>query len=71
MDHSTGVKNYYEKNTRRFLRFGQDASTKSIHQPLWKEPYFTVKEAVLYANKLILQAIENYPHEKPTSTSIM
>ena len=63
MNHSTGVKNYYEKNTRRFLRFGRDASTKSIHQPLWKEPHFTLKEAVFYANQLVQRVIEEYPQK--------
>ncbi len=61
MNHSAGVKNYYEKNTRRFLWFHRDAATKSIHQPLWKEAHFTLKEAVYYANELVLQKIKNYP----------
>ncbi len=60
MDHSAGVKNYYEKNTRKFLRFHRDAATKSIHQPLWKESTFTLKEAVFYANQLIQKEIEIY-----------
>jgi len=64
MNHSAGVKNYYEKNTRKFLRFHRDAETKSIHQPLWKESNFTLKEAVFYANKLIQKQIENYPYKK-------
>ncbi|MFK7978768.1 MAG: class I SAM-dependent methyltransferase [Saprospiraceae bacterium] len=63
MNHSAGVKNYYEKNTRRFLRFHRDAATKSIHQPLWKELNFTLKEAVFYANKLIQKEIEDYPQK--------
>jgi len=61
MEHSKGVKNYYENNTRRFLRFHRDAATKSIHQPLWKEANFTLKEAVFYANELIFKVIENSP----------
>lgn len=64
MNHSAGVKNYYEKNTRRFLRFHRDAATKSIHQPLWKEAHFTLKEAVYYANELVLKEINSYPTKK-------
>ncbi len=64
MEHSAGVKNYYEKNTNKFLRFHRDAATKSIHQPLWKEPHFTLKEAVFYANQLILKEIEAYPEKE-------
>lgn len=64
MNHSKGVKNYYENNTRRFLRFHRDAATKSIHQPLWKEANFTLKEAVFYANELILTIIKNHPNKK-------
>ena len=65
MEHSKGVKNYYENNTLIFLRFHRDAATKNIHQPLWKESHFTLKEAVFYTNKLIQKAIENYPIKEP------
>jgi len=55
------VKSYYENNTKRFLQFGRDAATKSIHQPLWKEADFTYSQALFYANELILQVIKTYP----------
>lgn len=57
------VKNYYESNTKKFLQFGRDAATKSIHQPLWKEANFTYSQALYYANELILQVIKASPKE--------
>lgn len=67
MDHSTKTKNYYENNTRRFLWFQRDAATKSIHQPLWKEPSFTLEEAYSYANQLVLEQINTYSKDTPIS----
>ena len=64
MHHTTKVKQYYEQNTRRFLFFKRD-STKSIHQPLWKEPTFTKEEAYAYANQLILEAIQQSTARTP------
>jgi len=61
MNSNNPVKNYYESNTKKFLQFGRDAATKSIHQPLWKEANFTYSQAMFYANELILQVIKNYP----------
>ncbi len=61
MKSADSVKNYYENNTKKFLRFGRDAATKSIHQPLWKEANFTYSQALYYANELILQVINASP----------
>jgi len=60
MNSDNTVKNYYESNTKKFLQFGRDAATKSIHQPLWKEANFTYSQALFYANELVLQIIESY-----------
>ena len=43
----------------------RDASTKSIHQPLWKEESFTIEEAFFYSNKLILEEIEAHSKDNP------
>jgi len=64
MNADNTVKNYYESNTRKFLQFGRDAATKSIHQPLWKEANFTYSQALYYANELILQVIKSYPKKE-------
>lgn len=61
MKSADSVKHYYESNTKKFLRFGRDAATKSIHQPLWKEANFTYSQALFYANELIFQVINDYP----------
>lgn len=64
MNSDNTVKNYYESNTKKFLQFGRDAATKSIHQPLWKEANFTYSQAMFYANELILQVIKTYPKKE-------
>ena len=61
MDHADKVKNYYDQNTQKFLWFGRNAATKSIHQPLWKEKDFTLERAYHYSNELIYQEITTYP----------
>lgn len=59
MNHSEQVRQYYEKNTRRFLSFHSDAQTKSIHQPLWAEAGFSLERAINYSNELILQEVRS------------
>lgn len=66
---SEKVKGYYENNTRRFLWFQRDASTKSIHQPLWQKPNSSTKEAFNYSNQLVLEEIVN--HKKDKSLTII
>ena len=42
-------------------------SNKSIHQPLWKEPNFTLEDAFFYSNKLVLDEIEAYSSNEKIS----
>ena len=52
------VKRYYDQNTKWFLKFGQEAHTASIHQPLWADGVDNLKDALNYANKLLLKQIQ-------------
>lgn len=55
---SEDIKEYYDDNTRRFLKFGQHAETQAIHQPIWAPGIKTVAEAVNYSHHLILDEIK-------------
>ena len=55
------VKNYYDNNTKWFLRFGQKAQVTNIHQALWPEEVNHPKEAFNYVNELIYQHLVESP----------
>lgn len=52
------IKEYYDNNTKHFLKYGEDAGTMSIHQPLWESK--DLQQAINYSNKLILTILRNY-----------
>ncbi len=62
------VQQYYDHNTRRFLRRGQHQQTHNIHQPLWVEGADTVEKAVNWSNKLMLQQLETLRSTFPGET---
>ncbi len=51
------VRDYYERNTPIFLRFGRERETRTIHRSVWAEGVKTLPEALTYVNGLIGQAI--------------
>ncbi len=51
------VAEYYNNNTRRFLRLGQHQHTRNIHQPLWVPQVTTLEEAVNWSNELVAQQL--------------
>ncbi len=53
------VAEYYNNNTKRFLRLGQNQRTRNIHQPLWAPQVATLEEAVNWSNTLVLGQIES------------
>ena len=40
------VRDYYNRNTRRFLRFGSTSQTRAIHQPLYIHPEYNLRQAL-------------------------
>lgn len=51
---SGGVADYYDANTRRFLRFGQGGSVGAIHRAVWGPGVRTREEAFHYAHARLL-----------------
>ena len=64
---SASVRNYYESNTRRFLRFGGSANAGAIHRKLWGEGVRSEHEALLHVNHLLAEwlSLEHDPKESP------
>jgi tocopherol O-methyltransferase len=52
------VGEYYERNTGRFLRFGDNESTASLHRKLWPPGVGTPAEALLSVNGIVIRIIE-------------
>ncbi len=50
---STAVRDYYNANTRRFLRWGKDQGTYNIHGALWPPGITRLDKALEYANELV------------------
>lgn len=56
--HTSKVKNYYETNTRRFLRTGKDAGSRHIHQPLWLNKHDPLEVAIHASINMVLEELE-------------
>lgn len=53
MSHRDSVVDFYERNTRWFVRVGRSRDAGGIHRELWGEGVEDAVEAVLYANRRI------------------
>lgn len=60
--HARQVKEYYERNTERFLRWGKDEGTFNIHGALWPPGVKSLREAMHYSNELVAREIEQCPY---------
>ena len=57
------VDHYYNRNTRRFLRFAAHGSSSTIHRAIWAPGVLNRRDAVHYVHRLILQhALANLDH---------
>ncbi|MFK8104601.1 MAG: cyclopropane-fatty-acyl-phospholipid synthase family protein [Saprospiraceae bacterium] len=54
---SQSVKNYYDHNTRLFLKLGQNANSQNIHSALWAEGVEDLSVAINYANELVFKEL--------------
>ena len=54
---SNNIQNYYDANTKRFLRFGHGGKALAIHRAVWAEGVKTRSEAMQYINSLIEEQI--------------
>lgn len=51
------VREYYEVNTRLFLRFGFERETMTIHRAVWAKGIWHRRDALNYTNQLALDAM--------------
>lgn len=59
-EHVTRVADYYDANTRRFLRFGENANIAAIHRCVWTPDATTTAEAVDTVNRLMIDRLSNH-----------
>ncbi len=55
------VRAYYDRNTRRFLRWGRDGGTANLHAALWPPGTRGLSQAMQVANELVAREIESSP----------
>lgn len=56
-DHVTRVADYYDANTRRFMRSGEGSSGGAIHRCVWTPDATTTAEAADTVNRLIIERL--------------
>ena len=56
------VREYYDRNTERFLRWGKDEGTFNIHGALWPPGVKSLGAAMQYSNELVAREIEQCPY---------
>ena len=59
--HVDAVERYYARNTKAFLRLGENEGVPAIHIALWPEGVDTVAEAMQVAHRLVLERISEIP----------
>ncbi len=59
--HLRQVRTYYDRNTRRFLRWGADQGTRHLHAALWPPGVASLREAMHHASERVAQEIERSP----------
>lgn len=59
-EHVARVAHYYDANTRRFLRFGEGASSGAIHRCVWTPDATGPAEAADTVNRLVLQRLRGH-----------
>lgn len=56
------VRDYYDRNTARFLRWGKDDGTCNLHAALWPPGVVCLGDAMHYSNELVAREIERCPY---------
>lgn len=62
-EHVARVANYYDANTRRFLRFGEGSSSGAIHRCVWTPDAMDAADAADTVNRLVLQRLRGHVPE--------
>jgi len=63
---TSSVREYYDLNTKRFLRFGAGGKVGAIHRKLWGPGVQTREGALLFINKWVVRQLQK---NKPEATS--
>lgn len=61
MSQADSVADYYDRNTRWFVRVGRSRDAGGIHRELWGEGVDNAVDAVLYANRLVAEHLDDDP----------
>ncbi len=61
-EHARQVREYYDLNTGRFLRWGKDDGTCNLHAALWPPEVGSLREAMSYSDELVAREIERCPY---------
>ncbi|WP_089154655.1 methyltransferase domain-containing protein [Micromonospora sp. NBS 11-29] len=56
-EHVTHVADYYDANTRRFLRFGETSDAAAIHRCVWMPDAATTADAADTVNRLVIDRL--------------
>lgn len=59
-EHVSRVADYYDANTRRFLRFGESSSNDAIHRGLWMPGITDTAEAADMVNRLVVERLSGH-----------
>ncbi len=59
-EHVSLVADYYDANTRRFLRFGENSGSGAIHRCVWMPDTASTAEAAEVVNRLVLDRLRGH-----------
>jgi len=59
-EHVTRVADYYDSNTRRFLRFGENSGGGEIHRGVWMPDTANAVEAADVVNRLVVERLRGH-----------
>ena len=65
-DSRVAIRQYYEQNTGRFLSFGRQRRTRTIHRAVWAEGVSRTDEALNHTNLLIHQQLAELAQANPS-----
>ncbi len=68
---SADIAQYYDANTRKFLRYGGSGDANAIHRAIWAPHVSNSKEAFEYLNELIAQALQPIITNNPVTTKCL
>ena len=68
---ATQIAQYYDANTRKFMRFGGAGQTGAIHRAIWAPGIETREDAFLFLNRLVANAVSPLIGSDPLATHLI